>query len=58
MDIEEEGMDENGRIPESECVRIVEMAMIGGKSARVKVVKRGKFPSYGNEDIRELIFKW
>jgi hypothetical protein len=57
MNYEEEGMDENGWIPESERVKNVEMAMVGKRSARCKYVKIGMLAD-GRQDFREMTFKW
>jgi hypothetical protein len=57
MSIEEECMDENGWIPESERVKVVEMAVAGKRAARCKYVKIGKLVD-GRQDIREMILKW
>jgi hypothetical protein len=56
MDYEEEDMDENGWIPESERVKNVEMAMVGKRTARCKYVKIG-IPVNGRQDSREMTFK-
>jgi hypothetical protein len=57
MNIKEECMDENGWIPESERVRVVEMVVAGKRAARCKYVKTGKLAD-GRQDIRKMILKW